>query len=317
MTERSRFWDGTAVGDATAAPYDAATEFAAVLRSLTSAGIILPDASGVFAGDGAELLVAGASSPLNYGTGHALCYGTWYENDVSDQIVVPTPAAATRIDAIVLRKSWASQTVRVTRVAGVEGGGAPALTQVAGVTWDEPLAQASITTLGAITVTDTRAYLGGRVHLDRRVSATTFTNDAAENEIYRRTIAVAEFSPVGRIRVRVFFRTTNTVGAGSQNITFRVKLGATTMSTIVPSFANGVTAVTGWIDCVIQARGVAAQTAIGRWAPINSSYNPEGLQQNQQAVNTAIANDLVVTLQQQTASGNLSTTVDFLDVEKE
>jgi hypothetical protein len=59
---------------------------------------------------------------------------------------------------VVLRVAWAAQTVRITRIAGTEGAGLPALTQTPGTTYDVPLASASITTGGAITVTDARAY---------------------------------------------------------------------------------------------------------------------------------------------------------------
>jgi hypothetical protein len=50
----------------------------------------------------------------------------------------------------------------VTRIAGVEGAGsAPNLQQNAGVTWDMPLAQVSITTAGVMTLTDERQFLQG------------------------------------------------------------------------------------------------------------------------------------------------------------
>jgi hypothetical protein len=68
------------------------------------------------------------------------------------------PTGATRIDRIVLRASWAAQTVRITRIAGVENDDAPALTQTPGTTYDIPLAQVSITTGGVITITDERVF---------------------------------------------------------------------------------------------------------------------------------------------------------------
>lgn len=159
MTERSRFWDGVAVGDATEAPYDASTEFAAVLRSICGANGVATNLGGVFDNELNELAVSGASSPLSVASGRALAYGNWYESDAAVSVVVPTPAASTRIDRIVLRKDWTAQTVRITRIAGVEGGGAPSLVQIAGTTWDTPLAQASITTGGVITLTDQREFI--------------------------------------------------------------------------------------------------------------------------------------------------------------
>jgi len=106
-----------------------------------------------------NLIATGAVSPVAVNTGRALVYGTWYESDASVNVVVATPAGATRIDRIVLRKSWASQTVRITRIAGAEGGGAPAVTQTAGTTWDLPLYRASITVGGVITLTDDRDFI--------------------------------------------------------------------------------------------------------------------------------------------------------------
>src|SRR5207244_13235688 len=94
--------------------------------------------------------------------GKALVVGTWYELDDSGgafTVSIPTPGAATRKDVICLRKSWANQTVRITRIAGVEGGGNPAMVQTPGVTWDVPLALLSITTGGVITISDSREFV--------------------------------------------------------------------------------------------------------------------------------------------------------------
>lgn len=159
MNERSRFWDGTSVGHATEAPYDAPTEFAQVLSSVAGADF-LSNRGGVFEGALNDLEVTGTATPVSVNTGRAIVYGNWYENDAAVTVAIPTPAASTRIDRIVLRKSWADKTVAITRIAGVEGGAAPALVQVAGTTWDIPLANVSITTGGVITVTDTREYVG-------------------------------------------------------------------------------------------------------------------------------------------------------------
>lgn len=157
MTERSRFWDGVTTGDATAAPYDAHTEFAAVMNAVSGASGIT-NKGGVILGDGNALNAVGSSSPVTLRSGSAIVQGTWYENDADISIAIPTPGAATRIDRIVLRKNWITQTVRITVISGVEGGGAPAYTQTLGVIWDIPLWQVSITTLGAITLTDERIY---------------------------------------------------------------------------------------------------------------------------------------------------------------
>lgn len=162
MTEISRFWNGVATGDAVEAPYDAPTEFAEVLSSL-GGGALNPNLGGVFRAELNMLAVSGTVSPVSIATGRAVVDGTWYENDAATTIAIPTPSVSTRIDRIVLRKSWAAQTVRLTRIAGTEGAAAPAMTQTPGVTWDFPLAQASITTGGVITITDDRRFRGEHI----------------------------------------------------------------------------------------------------------------------------------------------------------
>lgn len=159
MTETSLPWGGTTTGHATQAPYSD-DEWSDIWRKLftqdrTTQGVLRDYAN--------ELAVSGATSPVAVATGLALVDGKVYENDAQVDIAVPTPGGATRIDRIVLRKDFAAQTVLITRIAGAEGGGAPAITQNDGVTWDIQLAQVSITTLGNITVTDERDFVFGPI----------------------------------------------------------------------------------------------------------------------------------------------------------
>jgi hypothetical protein len=169
MAERSRFWDGTTIGDATVAPYDAGTEFAEVMIAV--AGLASnPNKGGSVS---AVTVTNPSANTVRIGPLEAIVHGTWYQNDANVDITTPTPAAATRIDLIVLRKSWTPQTVRMFRVAGTEGGAAPALTQTVGVTWDVPIASISITTAGVITITPTST----RADLWYRTSDTTIRTD--------------------------------------------------------------------------------------------------------------------------------------------
>jgi len=153
MAENSIMWGGTVTGDA--GPYsdddwsDIWQEFFLYDRTL----------QGVIRSIDNDLAVTGGTSPLSVNTGRAIVDGKWYENDSALAVAVPTPAVSTRIDRIVLEKDWAAQTVRVTRVAGIEGGGAPALTQTDGTTWQIPLAQATIVTGGTITLVDEREFV--------------------------------------------------------------------------------------------------------------------------------------------------------------
>ncbi len=156
MAEASYFWATTGTGDGTGAGYSAAnlfTIFRALLTgSSANAGGVAPDYLN-------KLAVSGTATPVTVATGAALVYGCPYVNDVAVTVAIATPTTSTRIDRIVLRATWAAQTVRITRIAGTEGAGAPSMTQSAGTTWDVPLATVSITTGGVITVTDAREWI--------------------------------------------------------------------------------------------------------------------------------------------------------------
>jgi hypothetical protein len=167
MTERSRPWDGTTVGDAVDAPYDAASEWADMFLALSPAASQSVNKGGVvFSAQGFGDLAATTPSAntARIATGIAWNQGTWYKNDGNVDITISTPAVSTRTDVIVLRKSWSGQTVRLAKVTGTEGAGAPSITQNYGVTWDIPLWNASITTAGVITFTDRRLPILLPVH---------------------------------------------------------------------------------------------------------------------------------------------------------
>ncbi|MBV6425334.1 MAG: hypothetical protein NAOJABEB_03151 [Steroidobacteraceae bacterium] len=156
MAESSLFWTTNGTGDGSGSGYTAAQMFdlwrALFTPQTGNLGGVSPDYQ-------SKLAASGTTSPVTIAAGAAIVYGIPYFNTANVTVAIPTPSGATRIDRIVLRASWAAQTVRITRIAGTEGGAAPALTQSAGTTWDIPLAQASITTAGAITLTDQREYL--------------------------------------------------------------------------------------------------------------------------------------------------------------
>ena len=185
MAETSAPWNGTATGDASIAPYDSSTEWAAYWRALSTADAVPTNLGGVIAGALNELAVTGTATPVSVASGRALAHGTWYESSAAVTVAIPTPGAATRIDRIVLRKDWAAQTVRITRIAGVEGGGAPALVQIAATTWDTPLAQASITIGAVITVTDEREFLpwlATRRVINKIIDETIISNAVLQND---------------------------------------------------------------------------------------------------------------------------------------
>lgn len=152
MAETSRFWNGTTVGDATIAPYDASTEFSQVLMAVSGASQ-LANKGGVWRDDLAGLNASiPAANTLRVSAGRAQVYGTWYENDADLDVTVPTASVVTRYDTIVLRKDWTAQTARIVRHAGVEGSLWPTLTQSSGSTWEVPLWDVKITAGGTLTI---------------------------------------------------------------------------------------------------------------------------------------------------------------------
>lgn len=161
-------WDGTVLGDATLAPYDAPIEFAQLIRAITeTAGV--PNLGGIYRRVANELAptIAGAVSPVNIDTGEAIVNGTFYSNTASVAIAIPN-SVASRYDRIVLRKDYAAQTVRITRIAGVEGGGVPALVQVLNTTWDIPICSVRIQVAALTLFTDDRELIPGWIDIPYR-----------------------------------------------------------------------------------------------------------------------------------------------------
>jgi hypothetical protein len=155
MTEISRFWDGTALGDAVAVGQ--AHLHDQFFRCVCGA----EDNHGVVNGWRNELEVTGTSSPLSVATGGAVVYGMFYDNDAAVSVNVSTPSSGnSRYDRVVLRRDWSTYTVRVAKVTGVAAAvpAVPALTQGAGAIWEIPLATILVDDAGTITVTDTREY---------------------------------------------------------------------------------------------------------------------------------------------------------------
>lgn len=158
MTEISLPWDGTNIGDALLlAPYTA-DQWTLMYRDIFS----MLGNYGVFMRTVWSLecaLFGGNDSPCVVNPGVALVAGQYYQNSVVLPIVIPRPGALTRFDRIVLRRTWATKQTRATRLAGVEGGGAPiGMTQIFGTTYDIPLCTIEVPLAGAMILTDNRIY---------------------------------------------------------------------------------------------------------------------------------------------------------------
>lgn len=158
MTESSFLWTTNGTGDGDAGGY---TQVDTSLMMQIIAACCGHE--GVAPGFWNELAcAAGGANTVNVATGGALVDGKPYANNAPVAVNVPSAVGAgnTRIDRIVLRANWAAQTVRITRLAGVDAASpvAPTITQTSGTTYDVQLCRVLVDTSGAVTVTDERAW---------------------------------------------------------------------------------------------------------------------------------------------------------------
>ncbi len=153
MTETSFYWQGTATGDATAAPYSTG-RYHTLWQIMFTRG----DNEGVVDGYLDSLEVIGITGGVKIKSGGALVDGLFYDNSSSLSVAMDEPVTDPRIDLVVARRDWATQQARIAVIAGTENASptAPTVTQTEESVWEIPLAEALITTGGIITVTDTR-----------------------------------------------------------------------------------------------------------------------------------------------------------------
>jgi len=156
MTEKSYYWDGTITGDATLSPYsedDISDHWRKMFQSDRTVQSVL-------AGYGSELEVTNPSGQtIRVANGAALVDGKFYETDAAVDFAGATPGGGdTNYYSVVLRKSWAAQTVRLVLLANLAGADYPAVTQTDGTTWEVSIARATINDAGTVAVTDDRVY---------------------------------------------------------------------------------------------------------------------------------------------------------------
>ncbi len=174
MAEKSIFWTTGATGDGATAYTQAE-----VIRWMRQMWLADDTEEGVQKGYENDLEPTGAATPVAIDTGAAIIYGFPYWNTASVNVAIATPAGNTRIDRIVLRASWAAQTIRITRIAGAEGSGIPpVIVQTDGVTWDLKICQVSITTGGTITLTDERDWVRPNIGVDENMLDASVAGDA-------------------------------------------------------------------------------------------------------------------------------------------
>lgn len=156
MTEKSYYWDGTVTGDATLSPYSE-DDISDHWRKMFQSDRIIQS---VLAGYESELEVTNPSGQtIRVAKGAALVDGKYYETDAAIDFAGAVPGAGDdNYYTIVLRKSWAAQTVRLAMLENLAGSGYPARTQVDGTTWEVVIAFVLINDVGTVFVSDWRTF---------------------------------------------------------------------------------------------------------------------------------------------------------------
>lgn len=125
--------------------------------------IFSPDVEGtqfVLKNKGNKLACTAGASSVNVDTGAAFVYGFFYKNTATVNVAITNPTLGTTGIRVVLRASWAAQTVRAAVIRNSDGViGIPAATQNPGTTYEVTLATGTITNAGTVTLTDARAFI--------------------------------------------------------------------------------------------------------------------------------------------------------------
>ncbi len=169
MTQYSRPWAGTTIGDA--GPYTAPHWWDVWQAFMKSSGAKVGTGNlGIFYVIPGRLAVTSpAINTISVAVGAALVDGLYYESTAAETFTVPNATAGqVRDDRIVVRKTFsgATQTCRLVLLTGSEApspgpGTPPVLTQdtIRSTFWDLPLYRVSVTDAGVITLTDEREYV--------------------------------------------------------------------------------------------------------------------------------------------------------------
>lgn len=182
MTQDSRPWNGTSVGDA--GPYSDA-DWHQLWRYIIGWGGIRAN-TGVFLSSGTQPddgLRVVEQSPAGAGvtvrSGSALVQGIAYMNDAAENLTIAANGAGNpRIDRIILRADYALQTVRLAVLQGTAAASPtrPALTQTPNVMWEIPLADIAVangfSTIVQANITQAQEWLNAPpgVYLDNVVN---------------------------------------------------------------------------------------------------------------------------------------------------
>lgn len=226
MTEYSQPWDGTLTGDS--GPYSASVWQEMYLRLFSP---LMNDESFVvpLSGSGGvdPLLVrqtAVASTSVRVAPGSALVKGLYYRSSAEETFTIPANVSGNpRIDRVILRADYATQTVRMVLLTGTPGAvpAAPSLTQNAGIIWEISLALIDVAN-GFLSITSSEIapddYLRHPDILPPTGTIHTYAGDTAPEGYL-----LCDGSPVSRTTYsRLFGVIGTTYGVGDGSTTFNV-----------------------------------------------------------------------------------------------
>lgn len=193
MTEISFPWDGQSLGDATLAPYSA-QEWATYWKNIFAIGGDRADYGVIRSTGGSntlESLQVAPNSPaaanVLVNPGSAMVNGTGYINDTTVQVTIAANASGNpRIDTIVLRKTVATQIVRVAILQGTPAAtpAVVALTQT-GATWEIPLADIAVANgFATITIANITPRANYMIAPDGVYLEKVLNNDASNSLVF-------------------------------------------------------------------------------------------------------------------------------------
>jgi len=172
MTERSWYWRGLITGDASLAPYNN-DEWSDNIRILLEADRTVASIIGGYLNNLQVYYASGTTVYLF--SGAAIVDGKLYVNTDNISFAITVPGAGVNTYRIVLRKSWAAQTIVAARLELLGGPGYPVLTQNDGVIWEVPLANITVAPGPVVTLVDARRYLNTSQYRD--LSSMNLTKD--------------------------------------------------------------------------------------------------------------------------------------------
>jgi hypothetical protein len=150
MTETTYFFDGVAYTEGQQADFQAS--------AMRPQGVFPESSLGTL-----TVTAINGNLTITVGAGEALVQGFYYRNDANKVLAIASNVSGSlRVDRAVLRLDRAANSLLAVIKQGTPGAGAPALTQVAGGTWEFPLYTVNVANAAASIVsadiTDQRAY---------------------------------------------------------------------------------------------------------------------------------------------------------------